>query len=463
MKRSRIFIIVAVCILALLLLIITIRAHYPPASAAIVATPSLRVGLEHMQVPPQCREPGTISWINVDPFNSSSYGHDKGYFSVTSYRTDTAVVVYIIVVFPELSHLIPSPDTTTRFQIQLTHPSSVWFDCSGWGSGIWSFPIQCEIPRERFETWERLSASVPVNSTVLLKSSTGAMEELPAQLDGHAMADATARFREREKMSKVVPLSMCAFVNREGWLLVEWIEFHLMMGVRDLHIYFHYLSPFDERIVRQYVKRGLITADVLVMNSDMLKLHHGYFQTLAMSHCFAKYNGTAKWMAVVDIDEFLVPTVSRRNATLLEGLARHEAEYPNAGYFRAQKVGFGSRRALPFSPGVSTFRRFPINGYPSGEGGHKSISKMSRVSSYVIHFPGSFTGDAVTMNPDYFFMAHYHSRCSDRDLEKGFVPDAGQEDWITTPFIPALEKRLANVLGNDMFGEEITHKCDKAT
>lgn len=111
--------------------------------------------------------------------------------------------------------------------------------------------------------------------------------------------------------------------------LREWIEFHRLVGVEHFYLYNHNSSDDFERVLAPYVKEGLVT------------LHHRTGPLVfpeADSHCFATYKHEARWIAVLDDDEFLFPVSGSdlrkvlRNYEAYPGVVVHWLMFGSAGH-----------------------------------------------------------------------------------------------------------------------------------
>ena len=112
------------------------------------------------------------------------------------------------------------------------------------------------------------------------------------------------RFRNRRlhKMESQLEfkhfLSVVAIAKNEGHNFREWIEYHQLVGVERFHIYDNESTDDTREILRPYIEQGLV--------------EYTYFpgkkkQTLAYLDCIKKHKFNTKWLAPIDLDEFLVP------------------------------------------------------------------------------------------------------------------------------------------------------------
>lgn len=107
--------------------------------------------------------------------------------------------------------------------------------------------------------------------------------------------------------------------------LVEWIEFHHLMGFTHLAIYddgSHDNAHLIEQLYRQhrreyvsYDKQPELEGDLI--DSSDFEAHSRMRRVLAAGACFLKYKHLADWIIHLDIDGMLQPVLSTTAASLL--------------------------------------------------------------------------------------------------------------------------------------------------
>lgn len=107
-------------------------------------------------------------------------------------------------------------------------------------------------------------------------------------------------------------LAMVCIAKNEERYLPEWIAFHQIVGVRHFYIYVNDRVEATQMAIQNFIGAGLAT--IIPWNS-----HSAYLspQTLAYAHALANSGCDYRWMAFLDIDEFLFPVAY---GTLLEAL-----------------------------------------------------------------------------------------------------------------------------------------------
>jgi hypothetical protein len=122
--------------------------------------------------------------------------------------------------------------------------------------------------------------------------------------------------------------------------LVEWLEYHLMLGIQHFYLYDttfwgHSSDNSLEKTLDDYIQRGLVTVvrwpyDNCVKNmasgrwinyvvpdettgrsvSRFFQPPRAIAQTAALASCYSRFKRKTKWMAHIDDDEFLVCSLS---------------------------------------------------------------------------------------------------------------------------------------------------------
>ena len=127
-------------------------------------------------------------------------------------------------------------------------------------------------------------------------------------------------------------LSLCASIKNESPYLLEWIEYHRMLGVGHFFIYDNNSSDNPQEILKEYINEGIVEYIVWPM--------HPYGQIGAFKDCIEKYKDHSYWIGFIDIDEYIVPI---RTETISEILKKYEGSngiginwmiYGSSGHFK---------------------------------------------------------------------------------------------------------------------------------
>lgn len=110
-------------------------------------------------------------------------------------------------------------------------------------------------------------------------------------------------------------LAACAIFRDEAPYLDEWVRFHQSVGVEHCFLYDNQSTDRPESVLAPYLAAGQVT---LIPWS--VPWHHGA-QRRAYEHCLQRARGRWRWIAFIDIDEFLFSPSGR---SLPEVLRRFE-------------------------------------------------------------------------------------------------------------------------------------------
>lgn len=98
--------------------------------------------------------------------------------------------------------------------------------------------------------------------------------------------------------SPEVHLAVCAIAKNEGPYFTEWIEWHRRQGVERFYIYDNESTDGTQALLKPYIEQGIV----------VYQPWPGYRRQLAAyDHCLAHHRYEARWIAFIDLDEFIVP------------------------------------------------------------------------------------------------------------------------------------------------------------
>ena len=93
-------------------------------------------------------------------------------------------------------------------------------------------------------------------------------------------------------------LSVCAIAKNEGPYFKEWIDWHLSQGVEKFYIYDNESADNTRDVLEPYILRGVV---------DYTYWPGRKRQLAAYDHCLQHHRLSSRWMAFIDLDEFIVP------------------------------------------------------------------------------------------------------------------------------------------------------------
>lgn len=267
-------------------------------------------------------------------------------------------------------------------------------------------------------------------------------------------------------------LAVCAIFRNEARFLVEWIEFHKLMGASRFYLYNNLSEDHYREVLAPYIESGEVELEEWPY-SCQTSPETGVapwtkIQTDAYNHAIAKATDKVKWLAILDTDEFLYPVKA-------ENLVSYLADFEGHGGVVAHWQLFGTSHVRKIPDGslmIETLTLKAHDGY--AENGYvKSIVRPERVRTiddpHFAHYLPPYAavnqnGDPVpaSLSPivvDKLRINHYWSR--DEEFfysvkvprREGWLEGlAGQlqrleninqiEDRVIWRFIPSLRKRM---------------------
>lgn len=107
-------------------------------------------------------------------------------------------------------------------------------------------------------------------------------------------------------------LAVCAIAKDEGAYFKEWVEWHIKNGVEKFYIYDNGSTDCTKEVLEPLIESGVI--------------EYTYFpghrkQLAAYDNCLDKHRFDTRWLAFIDLDEFIVPV---KDDTITEFLSRFE-------------------------------------------------------------------------------------------------------------------------------------------
>lgn len=102
-------------------------------------------------------------------------------------------------------------------------------------------------------------------------------------------------------------LSIGAIFQNEAPYLKEWIEFHKLVGVEHFYLYENGSSDDYQSVLKPYIERGEVELFEWPYQGISWDNWIQEIQPFAYLSCILRAQGKTKWLALIDIDEFLTP------------------------------------------------------------------------------------------------------------------------------------------------------------
>lgn len=105
-------------------------------------------------------------------------------------------------------------------------------------------------------------------------------------------------------------LALTAIFQSEAPYLKEWIDFHLSIGFEYFYLFDHLSTDSPEQVLKPYIEKGLVKLTRWPLTyGDVYEWTE--VQCLAYERALHALKGKTKWLAILDVDEFLFPVEGR--------------------------------------------------------------------------------------------------------------------------------------------------------
>jgi hypothetical protein len=121
------------------------------------------------------------------------------------------------------------------------------------------------------------------------------------------------------RMKRTLPppqyyLAVCAIAKNEGSYFREWIEWHRAQGVEKFYIYDNESSDDTAAVLAPYIAEGLVDYEFRPGQRQQIPVY---------DECIARHRPETRWLAFIDIDEFVVPLHDERTVDFLRRMETH--------------------------------------------------------------------------------------------------------------------------------------------
>lgn len=285
-------------------------------------------------------------------------------------------------------------------------------------------------------------------------------------------AAAYAARETRLRMPRRRYLCMGMMFKDAAAYLVEWIEFHRLVGFEHFYLYDHASTDDSRSVLEPYLAAGLVTLRSWPAKES---------QIACVEDCIASCRSSTRWLALLDDDEFLFPAEGSSMAEALRGFEEFACVVVPWLMF-----GNSGHRTPPDGLVTENFTRRARAIHSL----HKCIVDPARVERvHVVHrfdLEHGFisvnekggaepTEKSVDPTADRFRLNHYYTKSYDEAKRKvrirGYVPESSSdavqqerylraaqddaynavEDLTIQRFLPALRMAVANKAGANAY------------
>lgn len=176
-------------------------------------------------------------------------------------------------------------------------------------------------------------------------------------------------------------LAICVIAKNEGPYFKEWLDWHISKGVDKFYVYDNESTDNTKEILRPYIEKGVV---------EYIPFPGYRRQLAAYDDCFRRHRFDTRWLAFIDMDEFIVPLKDESIPDFL-----HRFEQAPAVEINWLIYGSGAQRKK--LPG-SMMERFRLHSRPEHPLNHhvKSIVNPRRVYGMIgCHEAARIDGNAL--------------------------------------------------------------------
>ena len=138
--------------------------------------------------------------------------------------------------------------------------------------------------------------------------------------------------------NKPYDLSIAAIMKNEKPYLKEWIEYHRLQGVEHFYLCDNDSTDGTKEYLEPYIKSGLIT---------YIELSDADKQLVCYDKIVKEYKDKTKWLAIIDLDEYLVPLKAKDMRAFLR-------EFDDASEVSLHWMMYGDSHAISRPDGLMT-------------------------------------------------------------------------------------------------------------
>ena len=215
-----------------------------------------------------------------------------------------------------------------------------------------------------------------------------------------------------------IRLAVCAIAKNEGPYFKEWLDWHIGQGVEKFYIYDNESTDCTREVLAPYIESGIVE----------YIYYPGYRrQIAAYDDCIDRHRFDTRWLAFIDLDEFIVPLRDRSITEFLTGFEDSPVVEINWLIY-----GSGGAEKKPAAPVMERFRHHSLPSHQLNR--HvKSIVNPRRVftmtgcheAARIDGMAADSHGDPITRNfrerepqQDIIRINHYAVRSKEEFIEK---------------------------------------------
>ncbi|WP_455659481.1 glycosyltransferase family 92 protein [Phocaeicola faecalis] len=117
----------------------------------------------------------------------------------------------------------------------------------------------------------------------------------------HTIGEILVHYQMKKDMkgSFVHDIAIVSISKNEGPYLLEWIEFHRIVGVTKFFFYDNDSDDNTRELLQPYIDSGIVDYVLVKGKGQQLNAYNDAIQ---------KHKNECRWMAFIDMDEYLIPS-----------------------------------------------------------------------------------------------------------------------------------------------------------
>lgn len=213
-------------------------------------------------------------------------------------------------------------------------------------------------------------------------------------------------------------LSICSVFQNEARFMKEWIDYHRLVGVEHFWLYNNESTDNFEEVLQPYIDQGIVELFFWPDLTPEIWFPYGC-QERGFNDAVRRAKHKSKWLAALDLDEFMVPKEGYSIVKLLDIHFRHEVgvciywqmfgtsyiEYIHPNELMIERLTMRQKEPHPWYKSI--VRPKYVEKF---EGPHYAYYKLGKLAVNTKHFPCYQYSNEATLSLDLIQLNHYWPR-----------------------------------------------------
>ena len=170
-------------------------------------------------------------------------------------------------------------------------------------------------------------------------------------------------------------LSATCIIKNEAEYMPEWLEYHLLVGFEKFYVYDNESTDNIKQILRPYIDSGIVEYTYWPGTAMQMPAYHD---------CVEKHKNDTFWLAVIDIDEFIVADSGN--------IAKSLSTFEKYAAVVLQWLVYGDNNIIKKEPGLVMERFTAHNLFDTKTEMCKSIVNPRKIEVKTLHLPAPING-----------------------------------------------------------------------